>query len=74
MKGSCLPHTSSMVCAYKDGVDCCILVKETAGELSQHHHEVMSWRMGLVHAINGSCQKAKISSELKNLRGFSYIL
>lgn len=63
-----------MVYACKDGVDCCILVKETAGELSQHHHEGTSWRMCLIHVINSSCQKAKISSELKNLTEFSCIL
>lgn len=65
-----------MVYAYKDGAACCILVKETAGELSQHHHEVMPWRwrMCLVHVISGSCQKARIPSEVKNLREFSCIL
>lgn len=30
--------------------------------------------MCLIHVINGSCQKAKISSELKNLTEFSCIL
>jgi len=46
-----------MIYACEDETGCCTLVKETAGELSQHHHEVASRRMYLAHAITDSSVK-----------------
>lgn len=63
-----------MAYAHKDEVGCYTLVKETAGQLSQHPHEAASWRMYLDPAIIDSCQKAKIPPALQNFTEFPWIL
>lgn len=59
-----------MACVHMGEVGCYTLVKETAGELSQHLHEIASWRMYLAHTIIVYWQKAKIPPELQNFHVF----